>query len=266
MKKISSVMKGAMSCMALTALWLSGTARAIDVDPLDYVAAPPGVNLAILYAGFIDDHQTIAGPRLDANINIARFVAYREFMGITVDPQVLLPFGTQNVTIDGVGQIGDSGLADPIFAATFWFVNDEKNQFGITPFVTAPIGSYDNNRAVNLGTNNWTGTLQFGWVHKPTPKLGLEIVGDVKFATDNDEFGPTSETVEYDEAYQLQLLGSYKVSDSTTLGLNLSTERQADTTVNGFTTPGAEIDKASVYAQFWIAPTFQLQALNTAAT
>jgi hypothetical protein len=237
------------------AVGFSNTVNAIDVDPLDYVAAPAGVNLAILYAGSINEHTNL-GADLDANINIARFVAYREFMGITVDPQILIPFGKQEIA---GGALEASGFADPILAATFWFVNDDKNQFGITPFLTVPIGSYDNNDSLNLGKNTWEGTIQAGWVHKPTTNLALEVVTDVTFSTDNDDFGPTGERLTKDATFQVQLLASYKLSGETTLGVNLSRQWGGDTEVANVVTDGAEITKASIYAQHWIAPTLQIQ-------
>lgn len=261
MKKLN-IKKGLVSCAAAATLAFSNYTKAIDVDPLDYVAAPDGTNLAILYSGFLNEHENL-GAGLDAQINIARFVAYREFMGIIVDPQILIPFGRQDLDINGVGTIDTSGFADPILAATFWFVNDEKNQFGVTPFLTVPIGSYDNDDPLNLGTNTWTLTLQGGWVHKPTPELALEVVADVTFSTDNDDFGPTNQTLETDPAFQVQLLGSYQVAPGKAIGVNLSRQWGGDTEVENVVTDGAEITKVSLYGQFWLAPTIQLQAKYT---
>lgn len=252
--KNRNMLASAISTVAATVAF-STSVKAIDVDPLDYVAAPVGVNLAILYAGSINEHTNL-GADLDANINIARFVTYKEFMGITVDPQILIPFGKQEIA---GGALEASGFADPILAATFWLVNDDKNQFGITPFLTVPIGTYDNNDPLNLGKNTWEGTLQAGWVHKPTENLALEIVTDVTFSTDNDDFGVMSETLTKDAAFQIQLLGSYKLSGGTTLGVNVSRQWGGDTEVANVVTEGAEITKASVYAQYWFTPTLQLQ-------
>lgn len=253
MKNINTI-KGVVSIVAAT-IGFSSAVSAIDIDPLDYVAAPVGVNLAILYSGIINEHTNL-GADLDANINIARFVAYREFMGITVDPQILIPFGKQEIA---GGALEASGFADPILAATFWLVNDDKNQFGITPFLTVPVGTYDNNDPLNLGKNTWEGTLQAGWVHKPTSDLALEVITDVTFSTDNDDFGTESETLEKDAAFQIQLMASYKLSSGTTIGVNFSRQWGGDTEVANVVTEGAEITKATVYVQYWFAPTVQIQ-------
>ena len=248
---------------SLSALF-SANNYAIDVDPRDYIAAPPGTNLAILYGGYINEHNNL-GAGLNAQINIARFVFYREIFGITVDPQILIPFGSQEIDINGVGAIETSGIADPIFAATFWFVNNEKHQFAITPFVTLPIGSYDNEDPINLGTNTYTGILQAGWVYKPIPQLALEVVADVTFSTDNDDFGASRQRLDVDNAYQLQLLASYNLNDKAAIGANFSRQIGADTELEAesIMTPGADITKLSLYGQYWLAPSLQLQAKYT---
>lgn len=253
MKNINMI-KGVVSIVAAT-IGFSSSVSAIDVDPLDYVAAPVGVNIASIYAGIINDHTNL-GADLDANINIARFIAYREFMGMTIDPQILIPFGKQEIA---GGALKASGIADPILGVTFWLVNDDSNQFGITPFLSVPIGSYDNNDPLNLGKNTWEGTLQAGWIHKPTPNLALEAIADVTISTDNDDFGASSETLEKDAAFQVQLVASYKLSNGATLGMNLSRQWGGDTEVNNANTEGAEITKVSLYTQYWFSPTLQIQ-------
>jgi hypothetical protein len=253
MKNINMI-KGAVSIVAAT-IGFSSSVKAIDVDPLDYFAAPVGVNLGMIYSGIINEHTNL-GADLDANINIARFIAYREFMGMTIDPQIIIPFGKQEIAD---GALEASGVADPILGVTFWLVNDDSNQFGITPFLSVPIGSYDNNDPLNLGKNTWEGTLQAGWIHKPTPNLALEAIADVTFSTDNDDFGASSETLEKDAAFQVQLVASYKLSNGATLGINLSRQWGGDTDVNNTVTEGAEITKVSLYTQYWFAPTLQVQ-------
>lgn len=256
----NNVIKGTILLTAITSLSLSNTVHAIDIDPLDYVPAPAGTNLSILYNGFLRDRNG-GNVGFDANVNIFRFVAYREFMGITIDPQILMPFGSQDLDIGGTGSLGTSGFADPILASTFWFVNDEKSKFGITPFLSVPIGSYDNNETLNMGTNTWVATMQAGYINNLTPKLALEVVGDVSVTSDNDDFGANSQTMKTGTGYQLQLLGSYKVSNSTTLGVNFSQQKFGKQEVNGVQTlASSKIEKASVYAQYWADKTVQIQA------
>lgn len=179
--------------MASTAAW------ATDVDAGDYVALPPGSNLAIVYAQFAERDAIYAkgdkqpgDPGLDSTVFILRGVHYMDIAGLTVDPQFLLPLGQ----LEGKGDthaLGKSGGAagDLILAATVWLVNKPKSNtyFGITPFVYVPTGSYDRTRPLNLGENRWKFVLQGGFVKGVTPKISIDLVGDVTFYGKNNDFG-----------------------------------------------------------------------------
>jgi hypothetical protein len=58
---------------------------------------------------------------------------------------------------------------------------------GVSLQITAPLGQYDPDRLVNLGTNRWTFKPEFGF----SKKLGrwiLEGTGGANLYTDNDDF------------------------------------------------------------------------------
>ncbi len=126
--------KNIIAVFLLAAVLVPTQSLAIDVDPRDYTALP-------------------------ASIGIYRFVHFTKFMGLTIDPQVLVPFGKLEAF-----DISSSGTGDAIFATTFWLhENPEKGEyFGITPFVIAPTGSYDSGQPINIGTNRWSYVLGEG--------------------------------------------------------------------------------------------------------
>ncbi|MEP0002881.1 transporter, partial [Marinobacter sp.] len=172
---------------AMIALLMPLTSHAFDVDPRDYTALPEGTNLNILYARQLtaDDlnaeGETVTDDLdLDATIGIYRFVHFTKVMGLTVDPQFLLPFGTQEI---GLLDSSSSGMGDAIAAATVWLHEDpeKKSYFGVTPFVIAPTGEYDSDKPVNLGANRWSYVLQAGYMTRLTEKLALDVVADVQW-------------------------------------------------------------------------------------
>lgn len=243
---------------------LTNEASAFEVDPLDYLAAPEGTNLAIFYTGYINNLGGNNGLKLNANVDIARFVFFRKFLGYTIDPQVIIPFGYQNLSISGAQNIDTAGVADPIVAATVWFYEGKKTQFGVTPLVSLPIGSYSNDGALSFGSNRFAGTLQAALIHSPIPKLWLEGVADITLYTDNKKFGPTSATLSQKPSYQFQALASYGVTEEITLGTNFSWQRFGETEINNIAQGDeADVTKLSLYGQFKIAPTIQVQAKYT---
>jgi hypothetical protein len=64
---------------------------------------------------------------------------------------------------------------------------DRETIVGLGLAVTVPTGEYFEDRLINLGTNRYTFTPQFGIVHT-RGKWTMEISSSVTFFTDNDEF------------------------------------------------------------------------------
>lgn len=58
---------------------------------------------------------------------------------------------------------------------------------GVGLLVRLPTGEYMEDKLINLGSNRYTFTPQFGWVHNQG-KWSTELSGSVSFTTDNDEF------------------------------------------------------------------------------
>jgi hypothetical protein len=58
---------------------------------------------------------------------------------------------------------------------------------GFSFAVTAPLGQYDSDKLVNIGTNRWSFRPEFG-ISKTFGPLTLELAPSVTFYTDNDDF------------------------------------------------------------------------------
>lgn len=107
---------------------------------------------------------------LKSDTSILRLIHFTEIAGVTVDPQILIPYAhIYDAKLGGQGLGSASGFADPIVGATFWVVNQpgagvSGRYVGITPLVTIPVGEYDKDKGLNVGGNRWVGDLQVGWI------------------------------------------------------------------------------------------------------
>ncbi|MCY1288266.1 putative MetA-pathway of phenol degradation [compost metagenome] len=216
--------------LGLLACCLSVTppARALDLDAGDYVAAPAGTTLGLLYLqGAERDHLYQRGeriadsPGLDSQIGMLRLVHYTDLAGFRVAPQVLLPFGR----LDGRDGLEDSsGLADPILAMPLWLLNDpdRRRYFGITPYLFLPLGEYDSDDDLNLGENRWKLDLQAGFATGLTERLSLDLAADVMFYGRNRHYGSGRWTHRQKPSYQYQGFLRYQLTPTLDLRGGLS--------------------------------------------
>ncbi|MBN3790924.1 transporter [Burkholderia sp. Ac-20353] len=252
-------------CAALAATSLP--AVAIDVDAGDYTALPAGTNLGMLYYQHAEDNRImsngtqVAGGKLTSDIGILRGVHFMNIGGFTVDPQFLLPFGNVRGSrnLEGLGSSG--GTADLIFAATVWLVNnpDKKTYFGITPFLYVPTGSYDRNRALNLGENRWKGALQAGFITPLVGNLLLDLIADVTFYGNNTNYGPAGSTLRQDPLFQGQAWLRYNVTSTFDVRAGFSQSFGGRTTIDGVSQDNrTSTNKFSVGFAWFPAPTWQV--------
>lgn len=250
--------------------FLAQPSFALDVDAGDYTALPAGTNLGLLYyqhasrdALYADGHKVPGKNRLDSDVGILRGVHYTDIGGYIVDPQFLLPFGNLKAK-DSLSPLGEAnGVGDLILAATVWLVNNPKanTYFGITPFMFLPTGSYDKNKALNLGENRWKFTLQAGFITGLTDKLLLDVIGDVTVFGHNNDFGPTGATLKQREQYELQTFLRYQMTPAWDLRLGVAHTNGGESEVNGVKQGDrTRTTKFSLGSAYFITPSVQLMA------
>lgn len=253
-----------------TALLLSMPAHAVDHDAGDYVAAPPGTSLFLLYGQHAKRNTLQAGgdrvpinAGLDSNVGIARAVHYMKIGGLTVAPQVLLPFG-QLKGRDDTSTLGrTSGVGDIILAAPVWVINDadQRVYWGLTPYLYLPTGSYDADRALNLGENRWKLNLQSGFVKGLSPNWWAEVTGDVMLHGKNDEFGSVKATQKQKPLFQLQSYLRYQFNPGASVFAGLSHTWGGETRLNGVDNDDQPRQfKASLGGSYFVGPKTQLMA------
>jgi hypothetical protein len=201
----------------------SAPAHALDLDADDYAAGaiPAGTSLALLYYQHAQRNKVysngtqVAGGDLKSDVGILRLVHFVDVFGFRADPQILLPFGSLKASNDLSALGSTDGVGDLIVTATVWLVNKpaEGTFFGFTPAVWVPIGSYDKNKALNLGEKRWKYLLQFGYTTPVLSKdLSLQLAADVTAFGDNDDFGPGGQTLSQKPLYQFQAWLKYNLT------------------------------------------------------
>lgn len=269
-KKGRRVQRAWAAAMLAIAAVAAKPAMAIDVDAGDYTALPAGTNLGLLYYQHVERDRIYAGGRqvsggsLDSDVGIARYVHYMKLGNFTVDPQFLLPFGTLRGR-NNLSALGNTtGVGDLILAATVWVYNDpgRHRYLGITPFIYVPTGSYNGNRALNLGENRWKFALQAGYITPLVDRFTLDLVGDVTVFGHNTDFTAAHATMTEDPLVQMQAWLRYNVTDTFDVRAGLSYSMGGLTHVNGVS-QGDRVNTSKFSVGFAWFPAKTWQVLGT---
>ncbi|TVR13997.1 MAG: transporter [Planctomycetota bacterium] len=244
-------------CAAM--LFMTSSVSAIDVDAGDYEAAPPGTNLGLLYL------QHASRDGLNTNIGIYRAVHFMEIGGMTADPQILIPFGS----LEGRGTLADAlgetrGVGDVILASTFWPQNDPERGVwtGFTPYLYVPTGKYDRDSPLNLGENRWKFNLQVAHVRRLSERFSVDLVADVMFHGDNEDFGPDSQNLSQDPLYQAQGWLRYHTSPTSDFRFLVSHVWGGESSVDGLKLDDeSSTTKIGIGGSFFIGDKTQIVAI-----
>ncbi|QTA81420.1 MetA-pathway of phenol degradation domain-containing protein [Desulfonema limicola] len=265
MKKFTGLFMGIFLFVMMT---FTGVSFA-DNDAKDYWAAPPGTKVMAVYYRHIsanelnaDGSEISSDIGLSANIGILRPIYYTKIGSFTIDPQALIIFGDQNLDTTNIGgsEVTASGFGDPIIAATMWLINkpESKTWLGFTPFITIPLGDYDNNKGLNMGTNRWAFKTELGF-SKGFDKLFTELTANVEFFTDNDDLGAASLTMEQDPVFTLEGRIGYDLSDAFFISADYFYHNGGETTVDEIEQNDEKDDHAlQLTLGFWLNKSFQV--------
>lgn len=264
-------MKNLIRSIAACSMLFVFTASAFaDNDPRDYIPLPAGTTLIASYfshisaSNFYSKGNKVANNLdLSANIGMIRPVYYMKLGPLTIDPQMIIPFGNQTLqTNSGAagGEISSSGLADPIVTATIWFINDpaSKTYLGFTPWFFLPIGEYDKKKSVNLGGNRFMFREEVGFV-KGFGDLNVDLTASVDIFGDNTKFGPTGVTMSQDPIFNFETHVSYDINKSFFTSFDYFFHNGGETKVAGLKQDDAVTTHAAgVTMGFMLSPSYQL--------
>ncbi|NJN40665.1 MAG: transporter [Gammaproteobacteria bacterium] len=197
-----------LALVAALALGVSATARAQDMEPRAYSNAPIGLNF--LGAGYvytqggalIDSALPVTNPDLKTSSGVLAYGRVLDIAGQSAKLNIVVPFTGLTGTAQFAGQPMSrdvSGFADPIFKLSVnlygapalslkEFASYEQDVIvGASLRVTAPLGQYDDAKAVNIGTNRWSFKPEVG-ISKALGQWTLEATAAATLYTDNKDF------------------------------------------------------------------------------
>jgi outer membrane putative beta-barrel porin/alpha-amylase len=207
----------------LAALLLGATiVEAQELEPRAYANAPAGLNFLILGYAYTTGEVALdtSAPIEDGEVTIhSAFLGYARSLGLwgrTAKVDLVLPYAWLSGSAKFAGEPVTrevSGFGDPRVRFSWLFYGapsltlDEFEDYtpdlilGASFAVTAPLGQYDSDKLVNIGTNRWSFKPEFG-ISKTWGPVTLELAPSVTFFTDNDDF--LGRTLQRDPLYAVQ--------------------------------------------------------------
>ena len=235
------------------AAWVAtSTAVAQDLDPRAYTNTPVGVNF--LLTGYAYQEGDVATdpslPIEDAQVHVhSAVVAYARSFGLfgkSAKVDVVVPYSwlSGSATFQGRPQARNvDGFADPrlrfsvnLYGAPALTLEDFASYqqdviVGVSMQIGAPLGQYDSDKAVNIGSNRWAFKPEIG-VSKALGPLILELAPSITFYTDNDEF-LGDKTREQDPLYSVQAHAVYRFGNALWGALDGTYYGGGKTTIDG---------------------------------
>jgi hypothetical protein len=198
------------SCLAVA--WVGGLG-AQELEPGFYQNVPTGLHAATLGYGFSTGNILLDSslPLVDADAQIhSVLLGYVRTLGVgglaaKIDVQAPLSWGQFQGTVAGVQRTrSPSGLADPRLRFMVNFIGApalagpdfatyrQGTVVGAGIQVALPLGQYDPERLVNLGSNRWSFRPEVG-VSRRQGRLFLELAGGAwVFTRNGDYYGATT--------------------------------------------------------------------------
>ena len=194
--------------LVLAALACANLARAQDIEPRAYSNAPVGINF--LVSGYVyteggvsfDPALPVSKPQLETSNLVLGYARTLDLWGRSGKFDVVVPYtwrsGTAIYQGEPVSRNVD-GFSAPAFRLSVNFLGApalSMKEFagyqqdvivGASLQVLPPVGQYDSERLVNIGTNRWLIKPGIG-VSKRIDLWTLEATAGASFFTDNDDF------------------------------------------------------------------------------
>lgn len=213
--------------------------HAQDLEPRAFANAPVGLNFLIggyAYAkGTVGTDASVPLEDTEVTLNSAvlAYVRTLDLWGRSGKFDVILPYAWASGSAKLAGQPRKrnvSGLGDPRFRFSMLLYGgpalslDEFRDFqpdviiGTMLEVTPPLGQYDSDKLLNIGTNRWSFKPEIG-VSKTLESLTLELATGVRFYTDNNDF-LDGQTLQLSPLYSVQGHLIYSFTTGLWLGLD----------------------------------------------
>ena len=208
--------------LALVIAWpLRGQAQ--ELEPRSYVNTPVGINFLIAGYGYttggvvFNPATRLTDAEIETHAAIFGYARSLDLWGLSGKFAMIVPFADVSGSALQAGQLQErdvSGLADPRFRISVNFYGapalplEEYGRYkqdlivGATLEVGVPLGQYDSDKLLNIGSNRWSVKPEIG-LSKALGRFVLELAGAVTFFTPNGDF-LGGKTLEQDPIYSVQ--------------------------------------------------------------
>lgn len=238
--------------VVLALVFMAVAATAGEIEPRAYGNAPVGVNF--LLAGYARSEGGLStaasSPLQDAELSIdTGLLAYARTLEVLGKPgkfDVILALSDLSGTAMVAGQPRErniSGLNDPRFRYSVIFHGapvlsvaefagyQQDLLIGASIQVSAPLGQYDPNKLVNLGTNRWFVKPDIG-ISKAWGEFTLELsTGVIFFSANDDYFG--GKRLEQDPVSTSQIHATYNFGRGLWAAVSGTYDYGGRTTIDG---------------------------------
>jgi hypothetical protein len=226
--------------------------HAQSLEPRAYANAPVGMNFLLLGyqqssgALLFDPAVPITDANVDIDMELLAYVRTLNIAGHSAKAGAVLPYAS----LDGDGYVnGDyrtrqvDGFADP---TVYFTINlsgapalspeqfkryQQATIIGFTFKLTAPLGEYQKDKLINIGTNRWSFEPEFG-ISQALGKWTLEAAAAATFYTDNDEFD-SNKTRQQEAVYSAQFHVIYSFPKNIWLAVSTTYYTGGRTTIDG---------------------------------
>ncbi len=230
-------MKRALLVLILAGLLIPASLPAGDSSAIlgteDYFAGalpPPGAHfinyLAYYYADELRDHKGDKGP-VDFKANIGAevlrgiYVSDIEVLGANLGWHVVVPLVYKNMEIKGLFDESRASLGDIYFSPFILGWHSEILHWVVGLDIIAPTGQYNNDYAVNIGSNHWTFEPAVAVSLILPEGLSVDVKLMYDFHTENTDYTGMAGAGDYRTGQQIHLdynIG-YAVLDNLRLGV-----------------------------------------------
>lgn len=236
----------------LPVLVFAAIASAQDLEPRAFSPAPVGLNIVSVAYNYADGNvffdQSLPVEDATGSVHTAT-VAYLRTLsvfGATAKLTVAVPFAWGDYEGLWTGEpafASRRGFRDPAVGLTVAILGApvlepeqlrsyrEKTVAGVSVMTVAPLGQYDSDQLINLGSNRWAFRTRLGLSHR-VGRWILETMGDVWFFTENSNaFGNVS--INQEPIASIQLNAVYQTRRGFWIGCGYGYGEGGQTTVSG---------------------------------
>lgn len=228
--------------------------HAQELEPRAYTNTPVGMNFVLVgyqYSEgglYFDPALPITDANAEVNMGLLGYVRALDIGGKSAKTGILLRYADLYADgyLDGEFRTrDDTGMADPAFyftinlsgapALAYKEFKDYQQDtiIGFTFKLTAPLGVYDNDKLLNIGTNRWAFKPEFG-ISQAVGRWTFEAAAAAIFYTDNDEFD-NGKTRQQDPIYSMQGHVIYSFPKNIWAAVSATYYTGGRTTIDGLT-------------------------------